>query len=127
METAWKRVGALDRPLAQREAEFRKLYESRGRPYAEAAEATAQSVEDVLLAALVIAVPGGIHQRPAAVVADERVLQLHPPAPDRPVLTVPAGEAAKSLAVVERLWRELPLGRDGTRSPRSAAGRRRIS
>jgi 3-dehydroquinate synthetase len=27
---------------------------------------------------------------------------------------VPAGEAAKSLDVVERLWRELTLGRDGT-------------
>ena len=73
------------------------------------------SVEDVLLAALRIAVPGGIvTSGPAVVVADERVLRLHPPAGDRPVLTVPAGEAAKSLAVVERLWRELTLGRDGT-------------
>jgi shikimate kinase / 3-dehydroquinate synthase len=115
VETAWKRVRGSDRPLAQREAEFRKLYESRQAVYAEAADATAQSVEDVLLAALAIAVPGGIFTNdPAVVVADERVLQLHPPAPDRPVLTVPTGEAAKSLAVVERLWRELPLGRDGT-------------
>ena len=115
VETAWKRVRGSDRPLAKREADFRKLYEARQAVYAEAADATAASVEDVLLAALRIAVPGGIvTSGPAVVVADERVLRLHPPAGDRPVLTVPAGEAAKSLAVVERLWRELTLGRDGT-------------
>ena len=37
VETAWKRVSGSDRPLAQREAEFRKLYESRQAVYAEAA------------------------------------------------------------------------------------------
>jgi shikimate kinase/3-dehydroquinate synthase len=115
VETAWKRVRGSDRPLAQKEAEFRKLYESRQSAYAEAANAIGETVEDVLLAALRIAVPGGISTHgPAVVVADETVLRLHPPSGDRPVLTVPAGEAAKSLDVVERLWRELELGRDGT-------------
>ena len=110
VETAWNRVRGSDRPLAKREADFRKLYEARQAVYAEAADASAASVEDVLLAALRITVPGGIFTSgPAVVVADERVLRLHPPASDRPVLTVPAGEAAKSLAVVERLWRELTL------------------
>jgi shikimate kinase/3-dehydroquinate synthase len=114
VETAWKRVRGSDRPLAQRETEFRKLYESRQEAYAHAANAIGETVEDVLLAALRIAVPGGIFTSgPAVVVADERVLRLHPPSDDRPVLTVPAGEAAKSLEVVERLWRELSLGRDG--------------
>ena len=115
VETAWKRARGSDRPLAKREADFRKLYQSRQAAYGEAADATGETVEDVLLAALRIAVPGGISTSgPAVVVADENVLRLHPPAGDRPVLTVPAGEAAKSLDVVERLWRELGLGRDGT-------------
>ena len=115
VETAWKRARGSDRPLAKREADFRKLYQSRQAAYGEAADATGETVEDVLLAALRIAVPGGISTSgPAVVVVDENVLRLHPPAGDRPVLTVPAGEAAKSLDVVERLWRELGLGRDGT-------------
>jgi 3-dehydroquinate synthetase/shikimate kinase len=115
VETAWKRARGSNRPLAQKEPEFRQLYESRQAAYADAADATGETVEDVLLAALRIAVPGGVSTSgPAVVVADENVLRLHPPAGDRPVLTVPAGEAAKSLDVVERLWRELELGRDGT-------------
>jgi shikimate kinase / 3-dehydroquinate synthase len=46
-------------------------------------------------------------------VADGRVLELHAH-PLEPVLTLPPGEAAKSLAVVEHLWSKLPIGRDGT-------------
>ena len=54
---------------------------------------------------------------PLALVADERVLELH-----RPELggrlasthSVPSGEAAKPLDVVRRLWDELRLDRDGT-------------
>jgi shikimate kinase/3-dehydroquinate synthase len=69
----------------------------------------------VLLAALgigfgaTVAVAG-----PAVVVADERVLELHDAPTDAPTHRVPAGEEAKTLAVVERLWGELTLGRDGT-------------
>jgi shikimate kinase/3-dehydroquinate synthase len=112
VETAWNRVRGSGRPLAQREDDFRKLYRHRQATYLAAADAMAGTVEDVLLAAL--AIQGGVFtSRPAVVVADERVLELHPPELDRPVLTVPEGEAAKSLEVVERLWRELPLGRDG--------------
>jgi shikimate kinase/3-dehydroquinate synthase len=115
VETAWERVRGSDRPLAQRENDFRKLYESRQAVYAEAADAVARGADDVLLAALgigfgaTVAVAG-----PAVVVADERVLELHDAPTDAPTHRVPAGEEAKTLAVVERLWGELTLGRDGT-------------
>ena len=116
VETAWKRVRGSDRPLAKREADFRKLYESRQAVYAEAADATAVSVEDVLLAALADRCSGRRSSR-AGLPSSSRTSAFFGSIPrpgDRPVLTVPAGEAAKSLAVVERLWRELTLGRDGT-------------
>jgi 3-dehydroquinate synthetase len=48
------------------------------------------------------------------VVADEYVLTLHDPPVQGPVLPVPAGELAKTQAVVEGLWTELGLGRAGT-------------
>jgi shikimate kinase / 3-dehydroquinate synthase len=51
---------------------------------------------------------------PAELVADERVLELHPPPVDARVLTVPPGEEAKTVATAERLWRELRLDRGGT-------------
>lgn len=117
VETAWERVRGSDRPLAQRENEFRQLYESRQGVYAEAADAVAGDLEGVLLALLGIAVERGLEavvQGPAAVIADERVLELHGPPVNAPVHRVPPGEEAKSLAVVERLWSELSLGRDGT-------------
>jgi shikimate kinase/3-dehydroquinate synthase len=48
------------------------------------------------------------------VVGDDRVLELHAQPVPGSVHRLPAGEAAKTLAVVERLWSELRLGRDGT-------------
>ncbi|HXV34557.1 MAG TPA: bifunctional shikimate kinase/3-dehydroquinate synthase [Gaiellaceae bacterium] len=116
VETAWERVRGSDRPLARREEDFRKLYASRQEVYAESADAVATDTEGALLAALGIAVPGGLlTSGPVAWIADERVLELHDaPVGDQVVHRVPAGEAAKSLAVVERLWHELSLGRDGT-------------
>src|SRR5205814_6206999 len=51
----------------------------------------------------------------SALVGDEHVLELHPPAFEtREVHRVPRGEAAKTAAVVDRLWRGLELGRGGT-------------
>jgi 3-dehydroquinate synthetase/shikimate kinase len=113
VDTAWERVRGSDRPLAQREDDFRKLYKSRQAVYTLAADAVARDVEDVLLAALGMGstLP---ETGPAAVVADERVLALHEPPLDAPVHRIPPGESAKTLAVVERLWGELELGRDGT-------------
>jgi shikimate kinase / 3-dehydroquinate synthase len=116
VEIAWQRVRGSDRPLAQREDDFRKLYESRRAAYREAADAVAGNAEDVLLGALGVAVEHGARvgvQGSAVVVADERVLELHGPPIDAVVLSVPPGEKAKSLAVVERLWSELTIGRGG--------------
>ena len=56
VETAWKRVRGSNRPLAQHEEDFRKLFASRQAIYAEAADAVASEPRDVLLAALGIRV-----------------------------------------------------------------------
>ena len=115
VETAWERVRGSDRPLAQREDDFRRLYESRQAAYAEAADAVARGIEDVLLASLGIHF-GGVSPPagPVEVVADTNVLELHPPPVDAPIHRVPPGEDAKTLAVVEELWTALSLGRNGT-------------
>jgi shikimate kinase/3-dehydroquinate synthase len=117
VETAWERVRGSSRPLAEREEDFRKLYVARQEVYARAADAIATDVDGAVLAALGIGVPGGLLTAgPVAWIADEHVLELHSEAVDNdePLHRVPAGEAAKTLAVVERLWNELALGRDGT-------------
>jgi shikimate kinase/3-dehydroquinate synthase len=115
VETAWKRVRGSDRPLARREEDFRKLYASRQEVYAEAADAVASDADGALLASLAVRFGTGVALAgPAAVVADAGVLELHAPPADGPVHPLPAGEEAKTLAVVERLWQELTLGRDGT-------------
>lgn len=114
VETAWARVRGTGRPLAQREDDFRKLYASRQAVYAEAADATARDVDGALLAALRIRLRDDVRPSGAVeIVADERVLELHAPPLDGTILLVPAGEAAKSLSVVQRLWSMLTIGRDG--------------
>lgn len=124
VETAWERVRGSDRPLAQREDEFRRLYASRRQVYAAAADGTARDAEGVLLACLgVIVRPGGLSQLhdvvplepEVALIADERVLGLCPPT-FRPasIHPLPSGEAAKTFATAERLWDELSLSREGT-------------
>ena len=114
VETAWERVRGSNRPLAQREEDFRSLYETRMPLYMQLGDAVARDADDVVLRGLNIAVPGGILvASPFVVIADERVWALHPLDLD-PVLTVPAGEEAKTLAIVERLWVELDLDREGT-------------
>jgi shikimate kinase/3-dehydroquinate synthase len=119
VEAAWERASGSDRPLAQDEAEFRELYERRQTLYDEVADDRARDLDGVVLAAGGVAVaplsadlvhrPGG-----AELVADERVLELHPPPIEARVLTVPAGEQAKTVATAERLWRQLRLDRRGT-------------
>jgi shikimate kinase/3-dehydroquinate synthase len=118
---AWERARGGDRPLARDESSFRRLYEEERRPlYESVADAVASSVEEVLLAALEVRVARGALaelQPPdeSALIADEHVLQLHPLSfVPRELHGVPRGEAAKTAAVLERLWLELELGRRGT-------------
>jgi 3-dehydroquinate synthetase len=130
VDTCWERVKGSDRPLAQDEAEFRRLYEERRSLYAEVADVVAKDVHDVALAVAGILVERGALQRlgglvpgdgSAALVSDPHVAGIH--GADAQLALgarlaetheLPPGEEAKTLAAVERLWQELRLGRAGT-------------
>jgi shikimate kinase/3-dehydroquinate synthase len=128
---AWERVGrGGERPLAQDPAEFRALYERRRALYDETADALAHDADDVVLAAAGVRVAVGAHELlgalvpgegAVALVTDPHVGGIHGAAAqlalgERLASTheLPAGEAAKTIAVVERLWHGLRLDRDGT-------------
>jgi shikimate kinase/3-dehydroquinate synthase len=114
VDDAWGRVKGSNRPLARDAAAFRQLYDDRQEIYGASSQWAADDPDGVLLGALRIVVQGGLQQvDPDVVVADERVLQLHSPPVEAPTLALPEGEAAKTLAVVERLWREIDAGRQG--------------
>jgi shikimate kinase/3-dehydroquinate synthase len=122
---AWNRVRDTGRPLARDADQFRRLFDER-RPLYEAVSAgLVESADDVLLAALEIDVGRGLLAKLAdrldesleavAVIGDEHVLDIHPLGFDpSAVLHVPRGEAAKTPAVLDRLWNELRLDRRGT-------------
>jgi len=115
--TAWERVRGADRPLAQEESSFRRLHEHRAPVYADAADAFATGVEDVLLAGLGVTVvdpSAAVRVRADALVADERVLGLHPLDLGCKTYPVPAGETAKRVEVARKLWETLELDRSGT-------------
>ena len=117
VDTAWTRVQGSRRPLARDEGEFRRRYERRRPLYEQAADARAEDGDGIVLAAggvTVSAMPADLVPGPVGLVADERVLELHPAPVEGPVLTVPPGEEAKTVASAERLWRELRLDRSGT-------------
>ncbi|HSK15437.1 MAG TPA: bifunctional shikimate kinase/3-dehydroquinate synthase [Gaiellaceae bacterium] len=115
-DDAWRRSSGGDRPLARDEAGFRRLYEERLPLYEEVAGGAASDGEGVLLAALSISVGRGASRdaQGEAIVADQLVLAIHCDRIRGEAHVVPSGEDAKTLAVVERLWRELTVGRDGT-------------
>jgi shikimate kinase/3-dehydroquinate synthase len=121
VKTAWERAHTSDRPLARDRAAFERLFWERQLPYFAAMDEPARDVDGVLLACLRIDLARGALARelakaeaPLALVADERVLALHRPALEFvSVHGVPAGEAAKSLAVVERVLENLTLERGG--------------
>jgi shikimate kinase/3-dehydroquinate synthase len=116
VDTAWSRVRNSGRPLAQDRERFRRLFEEREVLYDVLAQGTGQDAESLLLESLHFIFSSEI-ACDATVIADERVAQLHElPATGGVRLTkhlVPAGEQAKTPAVVGRLWDELELGRDG--------------
>jgi shikimate kinase/3-dehydroquinate synthase len=129
-EDAWERVRESERPLARDAAEFRALYERRRPIYADVADAVARDDDGIVLAAAgVNAELGSLEllgtlvagDGPVALVTDPHVAGIHGAATQLalgPRLAstheVPAGESAKTLAVVERLWRDLRLDRSGT-------------
>jgi shikimate kinase / 3-dehydroquinate synthase len=110
VDEAWERVAGSDRPLVRDAEAFRALYEKR-RPLYEAADASAADLDGVVLAAAGIRFASHRTVEADVVVADANVAGLH----DIPaVLTVPPGEAAKTVAAAERLWRALTLDRSST-------------
>jgi shikimate kinase/3-dehydroquinate synthase len=122
---AWERVRHAGRPLAQDEGRFGRLFDERQPLYESVSARRVESAEDVLLAGLEIEVGRGLlatlperlgaDHEAVAVIGDEYVLGIHPlnfrPAA---VHRVPPGEAAKTPAVLDRLWNELALDRRGT-------------
>ena len=129
-ETAWARTRGTDRPLAQDEGQFRRLHAERAPLYAKVADARANDVDGVVLAAAGIHVEAGALERlgelvpgagPVEIAADAHVAgiygmeaQLALGARVRGLHELPPGEEAKSVAVLERLWRDLRLDRHGT-------------
>ena len=130
VETAWARAAGPARPLAHDEGRFRALYEERLPLYEAVGDARAVDVHDVVLAAAGIHVErGGVGRLgelipgdgPVALVTDPRVAGIHGAdaqlALGRRLAStheLPHGEAAKTLAACEALWRELRLDRGGT-------------
>jgi 3-dehydroquinate synthetase len=115
VDTAWARVSGSGRPLARDRAEFERLYEERAEIYDAIADGSGDDAESLLLSSLGIVFSSRVPDD-AAFIADERVAALHELPLLRPALwthLVPSGEAAKTSAVVERLWSELEIGRDG--------------
>ena len=127
---AWSRVAGSDRPLAHSEDEFHALHRERLPLYEEVADAQAQDVDGILLAAAGVQVePGAIEELGSLVPGDsyvELVVDAHVSgihgiraqvglgARDVAVHEVPAGEPAKTTTVLERLWERFTIGRDGT-------------
>src|SRR5205823_8729818 len=63
VDTCWERVRGSDRPLAQDETAFRRLYEERRRLYAGVADVVAKDVHDVVPAAAGVHVERGVLRR----------------------------------------------------------------
>ena len=111
VETAWERVRGSDRPLAQDEAGFRHRYELRRPLYEAVADTHASDAEGVVLSAAGIRIASHRHVAGDAIVADTTVAELHG---IETMHHVPGGEAAKTVAEAERLWRSLRVDREAT-------------
>ena len=130
VDAAWERVRRSKRPLARDEAEFRRLYTEREPLYRDVADAVAPDAAGIVLAAAGAHYERGSLDRlgelvprdgPVALVTDSTVMGIHGARAQEALGArlastheVPAGEEAKSVAVVSRLWRELRLDRGGT-------------
>ena len=110
VDEAWERVAASDRPLARDRESFRALHRAR-RPLYEAADAIASDLDGALLAAAGIRFAPHGEVEGQAIVVDAHVAKLHDVGATH---TVPRGEAAKTVAEAEKLWRALTLDRSST-------------
>lgn len=127
--TAWERASRTARPLAADEDAFLALFRERRPVYEETADARARDLDGIVLAAAGIDVQAGAldllgelvpGSGPIEIIADATVAGIHGVAVqlalgsrDASTHEVPAGEAAKAIAVLDRLWRSLRVGRDG--------------
>jgi len=128
---AWERAsGEGGRPLALDEQAFHALFRERLPLYEETADAHAHDADGIVLAAAGVDVRIGALELleelvpgtgPVEVVADANVAGIHGVTAqlalgsrDVALHDVPPGEPAKAIAVLERLWRALRIGRDGT-------------
>jgi shikimate kinase/3-dehydroquinate synthase len=126
VDTAWARSRESDRPLAQDEVQFRRLYEERRPLYEEVADARVRDLDDAVLAAAGIHVGLGLFERlgelvpgdgPVSLVSDTHVAGIHGVAAQTALgsrLVSTHQVSGKSSADLERLWRELRLDRRGT-------------
>jgi shikimate kinase/3-dehydroquinate synthase len=128
VDAAWERVRGSSRPLAQNYDDFKRLYEERRPLYAEVADVVAHDLHDVALAVAGIVVERGALRNlarsvegSAALVTDPNVNGIHGmdaqlALGSKLVETheLPAGEEAKALPALDRLWQELRLDRSGT-------------
>jgi 3-dehydroquinate synthetase len=128
VDTAWERVRGGERPLAQDYEEFKRLYDERRPLYEELADVVAHDEHDVALAVAGIHYAPGALQRlgelvegPVALVTDPNVGGIHGMDAQlalggklAEVHELPAGEEAKTLAALDRLWQALRLDRTGT-------------
>ncbi|HUF01744.1 MAG TPA: bifunctional shikimate kinase/3-dehydroquinate synthase [Gaiellaceae bacterium] len=110
-DEAWERVAGSRRPLAEDPERFRALYEERSDLYAAAADGHARDLDSAVLAAAGIRLAPHAEASGEAIVADEHVAELHGIDASH---VVPRGEAAKTVAEAERLWRSLRLEREST-------------
>ncbi|HEV8685808.1 MAG TPA: bifunctional shikimate kinase/3-dehydroquinate synthase [Gaiellaceae bacterium] len=128
VDDAWARARVGDRPLARNELTFRALYEKRRPLYDEVADTRAQNADDVVLAAAAVHVEPGSLARlgelipagAAALVSDAHVAGIYGADAQlalggrlSSVHELPAGEDAKTIESVSRLWHELRLDRGG--------------
>ena len=128
VDTCWQRAQGTGRPLAQDYEEFKRLYDERRALYAHVADVTARDEHDVALAVAGIVVADGALQRlgdyvdgACALVSDPNVNGIHGMDAQLALGTrlteaheLPAGEEAKTLTALDRLWQELRLDRSGT-------------
>ena len=130
VESAWERVKRSKRPLARDESAFRRLYSDRAPRYRELADAVCTDTAGIVLAAAGVHYElGGLDRLgelvpgdgPVALFSDSTVMGIYGARAQEALGSrlassheLPAGEEAKSVGVLSRIWRELRLDRTGT-------------